>query len=157
MTEAVNDPSLADAFDISIEDDAAPATRNILRSVMLRAAQRLEVDPSSAGEVASELRDACEKDAALLDEGDIEIDVEAVEGGPGGHELLGMILGGNARPLPRVDPVDKALLEAIALRDRISAQRIAGADPDPEILGSYDASLDALRDALSAARPVNAD
>lgn len=134
-----------------------PAAHNILREVVLEAERRLRNPDEHPYDVADFLAHAARASLDALDEDDILVDFDA---GPADNGQLAHLLGRlglrskdsdeSARAGAAIDPVDTALLRAIALRDEIAARTIAASETPDDILTAYRAQLLELGEVIAA-------
>lgn len=156
--------SLEAALSRRAPDEAAPEAHNILRPVLVEIAGDLRSGRLTALGAATRLETAAEADLRALDLDDIEVDVDLgqPESGLGilAGALTGAVSGGRNDRSDATsegaaaigDPIDAALLAAVAERDAVAALRIAGAPDTEERRAAYQARLDTLADAIARAR-----
>ncbi len=123
--------------------------RNLLRGEIRSIAQSMRDGDLDLSGATQALEDLANKDEDQLDADDIIVDFEAGKAMQPGPIFAMMASVQNGKQVSTGDPVDIALLQTIALRDKISAQRIVGeVIPDAE-QEEYRNSLSNLHGILS--------
>lgn len=117
--------------------DALTAESNLLRHIMLEAAIRLRRN-GPRHEIAQQLEDASDQNFLELSQQNVEIEVDDADLFPSSPHAENF-----------QDPILTSLYHAVALRDGISALRIAGEEADPERHQEFQEALKDLKDTLN--------
>jgi hypothetical protein len=132
-----------------MNDEVSLTLRNHLRSEMRLLAAALKdgsLDPEGA---AKALEDLSAREEAEIDAEDIEVDFDTGKSFDAAEIFAALGAGARSNNLPPEDPVDAALLSAIAIRDKISAERIVGQDTQAKDREAYRRALVELYTALA--------